>query len=986
MNFAEYNTRPSSSVDDFLGTEEKYLSVDEFLEEKKDTTHSIDDFLEEETPSVDDFLEEDYIQNDSANKISPDEFLGESKIQSPVQEKTIDSFLNETQQKISEELSKPAIDRVTDVINDPSLTKKEKVTKIVNDTVGELVNEEQKSILSAWLWDSSKNIMWAVAWAVAIYLALTVAYLAFVGGSWWSLLEILKYFFGNEAAPIVWETLKSLGISIPSQLGMTGLMSFLKKNPKYKKILEQKIPDWYITRVLKTTGVLSDKTKLEDVGITVANTAMQFSRIALTGGSFSSLFVSMGISTSFKAGKQGISSAKSYLMQNISSSEVKSLPSDKLMAKEMVERSERVKIRTAEVVLNGDENLADSIADIVTEENSILEKTIESVPNVVVPQTKRKRRILDPISDVVETKESQTPKKKTVRKRRALDPLEEANIPPPSTETSRTFTQVLTENKMTVMATTAAIALVTVALTGDAEQLKELLTDQIQNLAGSEGVARMGDLVLAGFDMAKESELAKTTLFNVLIEKVGIGSIIDNFSEYLTPSQRTELRNLAQALKIEKDKTLVRKYLDKFYGILTGGYISSDQLKKLSRRQLRDIYKNLNPSDKKAATYDENTLRLAIYSHQINRIQRINSMVAMATRQGMKTVASGVASRAVTLTAQQISMKIDAMNADIKNFEEIMMQKKAQADILAKEAAEKRSQELAAEAAKLKDEAERARILSEAEEVRKKLTEDILKREQVEQARREKEIEEFKEKFKKERAEEKARRVERHRKAVEKVNKKILARDLAEKEFMEEMSRIVDVVVVDSNGEAHPLASEDLIIPEELREATDWYITPMMAQMASVTATAASSYIPLVGWVNAGLQTANKILGASETVKDINKIQDLLTRIDKGESLEGFKGMYEELDKLHKIRAPTLGDIVDDIITIEGKTKVQDIVIRAMKDKILEGWDMDRTKYEIGKNIISAFAVGDAEVKVNLPGIDFMQNLGSSIFSKITGE
>lgn len=877
---------------------------------------------------------------------------------------SLDKLLDTERTKIEEELTKPTVDRVAEILNDPTTTRQEKIKRVVDRTVGKLVTEEEKSILSAWLWDASKNILWTVALSAALYLAVTVVYTAFVGGSWWSLLSMLKHFFGEEALPIVSKTLKSMGVVVP-QLGMSAAIMVMKRNPRYRKILEQKVPDWYITRTLGNLGLTSKNMNLEDLITTLGNVSIQVTKTAAFGGNMSNLLFSVGLGLSFKAGVQGISSAKSYLMQNLTKSQQKKIISPEVVAENLTKRSIEVKSRVAKKILNETvENIADDVVEIVVEENAKftedVEKIAEQTKKVVPPATRRRRRALDPLEE---------------KKKSPSDP-----VPPPNTETPKTLTDTIMENKLIMMAGAASVSLVTVALTGNAEELIDLFSDQMQSLAGSESVARLGNLALAGFDIAKESSIAKSILYNTLLDKVGIGKLINDFSDYLTAAQKIELKNLAQAIKHERNKSLARKSLDRFFGILSGGYMSLEKLQRLPKSSLVKLYRELNPSDKNYSKYDENTLRFAIHSHQLARIQRLNSILTAATRKGMKKAAKIVLKKSITLTTAQIQTRLDEFDSGAKKFEQMMVNKKAEADALAEKLTARRSERLA----KLQDESIRAQRLAEAEEERKKIMEDIVAREKLAEIQRLQEIENLKEKFKAERASKKLAREEAHKKAVERIEKKKLMRDLADAEYMNEMSKIMDVVVVDVNGDSYPLASEELLVPEELREMTDWYITPLIGHLAKEAAAASTNLIPGVGWVNNIIRTVNKGLGLSETVKDVSRIRDFLVALEKGESLEKFSKEYtEKLDQLHSIRVPTIDKLVDDVIQIGGKTHVQDIVIRAMKDKALNGWDMTRTQIEIGKSLMKSLAVGQ---EGEMFSFDFSSLIGGSVMSKIFGE
>ena len=60
---------------------------------------------------------------------------------------------------------------------------------------------------------------------------------------------------------------------------------------------------------------------------------------------------------------------------------------------------------------------------------------------------------------------------------------------------------------------------------------------------------------------------------------------------------------------------------------------------------------------------------------------------------------------------------------------------------------------------------------------------------------------------------------------------------------------------------------------------------------------------------------------------------------------------WDKVGKILKMRVPNLGDAVEGL-TQTSKPYMRDMVLRKLKDKILEGWDNQQLAMEIGKEIL----------------------------------
>ena len=198
--------------------------------------------------------------------------------------------------------------------------------------------------------------------------------------------------------------------------------------------------------------------------------------------------------------------------------------------------------------------------------------------------------------------------------------------------------------------------------------------------------------------------------------------------------------------------------------------------------------------------------------------------------------------------------------------------------------------------------------------------------------------------------------------------------------FLDDLARTVDIVIINPDGTAHPIVPDDILMPDSLRDVSSFMIRPIIGEMAKEAAKATEHLIPGYGWYSAARQVGNIGMAVGETAKDVYKIHDLLTRLDQGENpLEidtNYLGGY--LDEAMSLRAPSLAKLIEDSINLEG-TKMEDIVLRALKDQVMEGWDVGRLKYEIGKNFMKALTKGDGN-----PSLDFQQSLGGMLFDKVT--
>ncbi len=693
-----------------------------------------------------------------------------------------------------------AIDEITNILNDNSLSSAQKTARIVRTSVRRGATKENTAAASWWLLGAAKPILYSVGISMAITLAICCFWILWFGATWSLLWGVTQYLAYHEIPGIVMTTIYAMMTGASVDTAWSVFSIYAKRDPKWKKALESKIPDYYLMRVLGRVGVTREAMKYEDVIKGVIQNSVSFG-VSIYGGGLFSYLTTVGIKTGMgvttkhgTAAVRGVTKAtatladvarsrhratKDYLFGDASRETINStIPPDRV-ARRIVESSERIKRDTVNSMLIGPSSSSvrdDIIKSVDRETENIrkeLSKEAKELGKIVPPEKKVEVEIVPPSADDILSRfaalsEPSPPKEeiplavkvkeKEIRRKpkRILIPLRQEeeeiivplprsatgvpilrsipiNPPPPRTEMSQKFSNVIRDNKVALTVGVSTIAAITIALIVDPTTATEIFRDQIGTISPvmAETVV---PLALQGYNLAAESTIVRTSVINMVIEGTGVGEVLDRYTDKLTSGEKKEIKNLAQAIKAEKDKSMIRKMSEQMFGILTGGYRPPSELKKMKYKELKDLYLKLQPYDRRK--YSEENLRRLIAQNQLERIQILGGIMSGAAHLAVRTAAASAIERTVTVGSEQIQERLAAIKEAEKELqqkiaeeaiqnaevERIAMEAAAETERLAQEAIEsERLAQAAADADRLAqeaNEAEQARLAEEVERAR----------------------------------------------------------------------------------------------------------------------------------------------------------------------------------------------------------------------------------------------------------------------------
>ena len=974
-------------------------------------------------------------------------------------ESTISSFINSTStNSISEFIEKPAVSTISDFLKVTTPAQKtiqnfltapphtkpviESFVDVIGESPGvvvEVMVQSTRSTYTAvktWIYDNWRAIMWKIGWGTAIILGVMLAWVFFFAGSWGLLLAFLKY-LGYKLIPgALWSILRASGINVAKSIGIDKLSKLVKKNKKIQRVLESKVPDGYLRGALSKVGVDVDNLRYEDVAKRVTSHSTSLVTAYLTGG-----FVNYAVSTSVNV---GIFGAK----------KIGGAAKNKAVAAISSVKSAAVKVK---------------------------ENVISAVINPETTQT--------PAEVIVQTAEVTAPREASTRT------LLRRKEPPAKFEVSEATEEVLSNNKKMVYATVASAVALGLALVGAKSDVGPALTSFLKPL-GENVVGKMGDVGRYTFDFVKESTIAKNLVFGYLIEKVGIGKVIDAFSDKLLPGDLEELKTMQSAYKA--DKTSIKKFQNRFLSILMGRqFIPPEKLSKLGSIELRKIFLRYNPGKGKIAVRMKKAdLQKYIVQEQSSRMRRIHGLLTNSIRSGIKMGAVSVTQKAVTdgyayakSTIEELDTALEQLQKDKIIAEKIQLQKEIkdldkkinkirgekEADVFIKKiegerlrlekahALEEFQKKLdeqtrireknfkAAEEFNKKLIEERDRIIAEeggtkrqmelelkakttkaAENFAKMMVEERAKIEAAETEMKRLDLQNLREraltfeenmvqsrirleemaikealekaKLAKDELAEQTYQANRakgaaerdrlrglrktlqtqketaqkaaHEAALKRLSKRQTLRALRDSAFAEALAKKADVVIVQPDtGVSHPLPPEDVIVPKPLQDALDWKFTPLAQKLAVEGAKHTASWIPGIGWAQGVVDKVNLGLDIAEQTQKIGKVVEVLVRLDRGENPAEIVPTAAMLDGVFSKRLPSLNDTIENMMgNVVQKLSAKEVVIRVLKDKILNGWDNNKVAYEIGKK----FLVGEGI------GADTVEQVGLGIWGKIS--
>lgn len=505
---------------------------------------------------------------------------------------------------------------------------------------------------------------------------------------------------------------------------------------------------------------------------------------------------------------------------------------------------------------------------------------------------------------------------------------EQTHEPPPKTEISKKFLVVVNDNKILTASTAIATGLVAVALSGNADGLIESMNHSIGTY-GPEALSKFGEIAVSLTNIAKESAIAKNILVNVIVRKVGVDKFITGFTDTLNPQDVSKLKS--------SDPNTFQKILAKIVG---DKIYSRKELRTLKEKELLGILKKLSPVSVPEGA-NRQQLRKTIFLLQGERMRRLTGIVSNVVRETLTTAAVSLTVEVVDTTYAYASMRMEELDLELAKVEEARAIQQGL-----------REREASLKEASLKAETERLERRAAAKAASSVARERHLHR----------------------KAQSQTLKAIKHTAALERLELRTAQRELIKSALAEKLARDMDVVITNpETGVSHPLPPENLILNEEIQNALEWNFTPLMQYVTKETAKATTSWIPGVGWAQAAINKANIALTTAETTKNIGKIVEVITRLEAGDtSVKADELVLGKLDDVLSFRVPSLTDAVENLIKTD-TLNAKEVVLRALKDKIINGWDFKRTAYEIGQK----FLVGTGE--------DFGVNIPTEIGEKVWG-
>jgi hypothetical protein len=232
-------------------------------------------------------------------------------------------------------------------------------------------------------------------------------------------------------------------------------------------------------------------------------------------------------------------------------------------------------------------------------------------------------------------------------------------------------------------------------------------------------------------------------------------------------------------------------------------------------------------------------------------------------------------------------------------------------------------------------------------------------------------IEQFKQERTKAKMKLKEDKIRRHTEALERLQDRVKIKQIRESILADEIAKKMGVVVVTNEGVSHPLPPEEIIMPKDIQKELDYEFTPLTDYVIKKVGGSWLHYVPLVGFFAESIDMTNVLFQTGEMAKEIVKVSDIVTRLERGESDIDLKS-YENVDQILKQRLPSITDLLDDTFKFT-KYNVKEEILRLMKDKIIEGWDNERLSYEIARTFLGPG---------RKLGEESMQILGGEIWKK----
>lgn len=674
--------------------------------------------------------------------------------------------------------------------------------------------------------------------AMGVVIITSIAVLAALPASWWSLLILFSRLGINALPPWV---KAAFGRKI-ADLSVGTILILARKNTALRMLLSKQINPAMVRSVLKRFGIDKKDLSVE----TLLRTSVSYG-ITIGMGDLSSYLISTGIGFAVTRAGAGIAKTKAGVKKLVVAlSKIPQTTADIIFTKPI--EYKKVHIRGTKL----------NVLDMAT---TMAEKV---EPNVVLVKPKEEVRVEIPM-----------------------------------------VTKMTTENTSLVIAAAKSTALITLAFT-------------------------------TGGDFLQENIIARQALFQV-INKAGFQSLVDKFVDILTPSQLANIKKLhSSANAIKGDKKGQTTFINQIFSELVGDRIYTEgMLKEMSIEQIKEIAKlqNIKLSGDKKSLID------TIVNNQNLRLNNFSSIVIKGLSATIKTVVA-TAVLGGTFSYAHANLGKAALEKEIEKAPPITEEQlRAVKEFETKMEETQRS--LAHAKIGIRKEAVEAREKVQFEEGMK-LTQEKLAAEK--RARFEELV--------------KARPVKpveisraEHVKVAGAI--KLAKRQLADSFRLEEITKNLNIIVTDAAGIAHPIPIDTLLLDQRISKVLeDIEFTPLAQYLSQQAIKSSVSWLPGVGWVNEALMTTNWSLDLAEKIKDVYKVANVVLKVVKGESaIDIGESSIKTLDGLLKLRLPTLGDTIDRYVRMD-RVNLNQVVLAALRDKIVFGWDNQRVSYEIGKKIM----------------------------------
>ena len=563
-------------------------------------------------------------------------------------------------------------------------------------------------------------------------------------------------------------------------------------------------------------------------------------------------------------------------------------------------------------------------------------------------------------------------------------------MPAPVTKTPIPVLQnAVDSNKVWMAASAAAVTLATLALSKD----PETLVNSVKTLSGI--VLDNSKLV---YDFAKESDIAKGLAMQMLIEKVGINKIIDTFADSISLNDQVKFRELKTISNWKADK------LKKFFSKIVGGtFMSVDDIKTADKNVLENKYKRLRPnlSIEQIKRFSKANLQEMVYEAQLENHKKVTAFLSAIIGNSLKVATASV----VLKVSKSIYSSVTEINNELSKLEALQSQKDMPMNIDDPELLKQASK---ATAQKLKDDfrtKQKDIEISSQKDVHMKIDDpELLK--QASKASSQKLKDDFRMQQKKagiplniddpnllkEASKAAAQKLKTEfrlaqAKAFEeaellkvqqqadtefvkarrelKIQQNKLKNDIKNAATLEKLANEFNVVIVNPDGSSHGLPPENVIMDERIQnELSKMEFTPLAQKLTQEAVKLSTHWIPGIGWIQTGIDRVNLGLDIAEQAKKIGRIVQMITDLNSGIEIQSESENMQTVGNLLKMRVPGLKEAVGTLYETD-TLNAKIVVMRAMKDKILNGWDDATFARELAKKFLGTEDLGvDTAVKI----------------------